>query len=830
MHSSKDGSSEQDCKPPAVEHPEVSSLEGVLPEHQDPQPPQPPSSVHGEVDEDDDNWSRQVDVVARGDDSSFRDGDAHDDDHHRGNSISEQQHVPTPQQPELTMKEKLVLRERQRRIETERARLKRQFALSGTDEGDEDGMNGNHEEDTARRSRDDDGNSNNQSVEEEGTLGEESTRAHPDDEESADDDANRRLGFNMERFLRNSDSFHPELEPTEEHNTETGAPGEQGVVMERFLNEPVVVSDAEVIDELALPRSPFGDEVHRPRHHDSAAPQDDVAGRVLDEENAPLENVKEPHRSVSFDIDVIEPVRETDAQMNEIDSSHAAMAGSQPSFGEDMEGGDSTMSNASVQSESTARDVADAPYSVGDPLPYSASLDMQADAASGHEDILSHASDEPRVLRLTEADMLEMASIEEASIGNAPPSDRDEEESLSGIGELADFRGGGHRFVGDTTISQDTPTTAVDSVSQISGNQSQRSAHLGTSAVSSSSADHHEADHTSEHHSMIEGMPSAPDSSHYLLEPGTASVTANPPSEGGRDEDVDDGSPHRDVDGVNLHYHGGDHDHAVQLIFEDEVARAPELPLALSSDSGLKDDTGEIVNQSGPDLVNRPRRYNPPPNRSLDNSIDLEGSPKRQGVVVDGFDFDKDAPRSPFQDVHDDSFRELPSDPWSPAGTMNVSPLHTGSRPLLGISTPKNANTTRASQMPFSPLNYGSVDEATDAELSLVSTIPTDHRSDALGRFSAEEKAPLLANVPPVITTQRELSEHRENDPEMARAHINGWRDRTQRWSNLSQRLSLQSNVDSVFSTLRSDNESEKAELQNESEAYYASSIIARGK
>jgi hypothetical protein len=37
-----------------------------------------------------------------------------------------------PSRPELSLKEKLVVRERQRRIETERARLKRQFALMTT--------------------------------------------------------------------------------------------------------------------------------------------------------------------------------------------------------------------------------------------------------------------------------------------------------------------------------------------------------------------------------------------------------------------------------------------------------------------------------------------------------------------------------------------------------------------------------------------------------------------------------------------------------------------------------------------------------------------------
>jgi hypothetical protein len=513
--------------------------------------------------------------------------------------------------------------------------------------------------------------------------------------------------------------------------------------------------------------------------------------------------------------------------------------GSQPSFGEDV-AGYSMVSNAS---ESSAPDVVGvAPSSVGDPLTYSVSLDMQADAASSHDDNLSAASDEPRVLRLTEADMQEMASIEEASIGNAPPSDRDEEESLSEIGELAAF-GGVHRFVGgDTTVSQDTTTTALESVSQISGHQSQRSARLGTSAVSSSSAENHDGDHASDHHSIIEGMPSASDPSHYLLSPGAASVAANPPSDRGRDDDVDDGSPLQNIDGTSFHDHGDDHissrgsvdQHDGQLLSEENVTRLPELPIVSSGDSDRKDDDDGIANRSMlPGLVNRPRRHNPPANRSLDNSIELDGSPTRQhqGVVVDGFDFDKDAPRSPFlarAGGCDDSFRDFPADPWSPAGQMNVSPLHRGPRrdDSMDADTLNHRNGARDAQLPVPPFSYGAIEDIAGVA-SHLRKVPSEFSAYAVGRSSPRgEMSPLLAqsdDIPPEITTRRELSGS-VSDPEAAHADINGHRHHDH------GRASIMSTVDSVFSDLRSESELAKEEIHNESELYLASSMVHRGK
>ena len=251
--------------------------------------------------DDDDDWSRRVET----------DSQDHPDVHH-----------PAP--PELSLKEKLVLRERQRRIETERAKWKRQFAL------------------------------NNQSGE------------PPVAEEPAVPEAPEELPYPMERFLQDTTTT------TEESPQQP----EQGVLMERFLHEAVVVENA-------------------------------------------------VQRSVSFD--VVEPVPPTAELLHAGDHSVAA-------------------TNTSVLVEADDESAHEAIPSVAD-----GSVDLESEMGSTtHE--------EPRVLRLTEADMEEMAAIEEASIGNAPPSERDD---LSEVGDLAGFAT--YANPSHSVQSQDTPTTAMDS-------------------------------------------------------------------------------------------------------------------------------------------------------------------------------------------------------------------------------------------------------------------------------------------------------------------------------------------------------------------------------
>ena len=367
--------------------------------------------------DDDDDWSRQVqtDETTAG---------HHDDSFRMMTSVVEsdaEEAVPQPQR-ELTLKEKLVMRERERRIETKRARLKRQFAL-------------NHEDTPVAAES---------SAPESVAETEESIVAHPDEEESAEEA--RRLGFNMERFLRNSDSFNPQLEPT----TEEG----DGVLMERFLNEPVQRADVT--------------------------------------------------RSVSFDMEGAgRPTVTVEAEAH-VPVSNLA------SFGEE-DGGTSVEANTSVVVEPD--DTVDA-------------SNLQ-DESSDINSSSYPATDEPRVLRLTEADMQEMAAIEDASIGNAPPSER--EEMLSEIGELADFGGGHPNPAGN--LSLDTPTTAMESNSV--GNQSA----------------------TRNDHRSLDGLVNASVSSHPS--PGGSvndTVEANPPSERATPSvtlpDEEDVAVHADLDNV----------------------------------------------------------------------------------------------------------------------------------------------------------------------------------------------------------------------------------------------------------------------------------------
>jgi hypothetical protein len=648
-------------------------------------------AAHAHDDDDDDNWSRLVEtdetVVAGGDESvSMREamesvtvteqlqqenqqimmdrhlhvgGDENGQHQHGGGHEQQASTDPSgiplgPHQPELTMKEKLVLRERQRRIETERARLKRQFALNNDQEG-HDGVAAQAElSEAAVR---DNGSSA------AGTLGEESTKAHPDEESENQE----KLGFNMERFLRNSDSFNPELEPTAEDTAPT-AP-DKGPVMERFLNAPVVVG--ETTSEPEPPKS------------------------------EPPTISTEVQRSVSFD--VMLDTAAADSELGGGDESPVHhIAGSLPSFNETTPSIDANMS---VLVHADEDDVAR-----GDPLIMSmTSMDAQESVLSVEEGAMLAASnssrDGPRILRLTEADMQEMAAIEEASIGNGPPSERTEEDlSESEIGELADFSGhhNHNSNVHDATadFSQDTPTTAQESASMLSG---------GNQSAQPVSATSEDRDHIVDQHSL-DGMPSVSVTSQLLVSPGGASTSANPMSDTARDEQ----GPGRTA----------------------ELAHQPILE---------DDDDSDGANSEG--LVNR--RLRPGMGSHLRPQTTARSAPTggpststapqeapTSPFVVEGFDFDKDEPMSP-QTEHNDSLRDLPDDGWSPsAGKMTISPIRGSAARLPPTEEEESAAQSRAyGSMPGKPMVYAA----------------SNNRND--------ESRPLLGDVPPEITTRRQAAQ-----------------------------------------------------------------------
>jgi hypothetical protein len=308
--------------------------------------------------------------------------------------------------------------------------------------------------------------------------------------------------------------------------------------------------------------------------------------------------------------------------------------------------------------------------------------------------------------------MQEMAAIDEVSIGNAPPSER--EEDLSEIGELADFAA---RTLGN--FSMDTPTTAQESASLISGGK-----------PTSSSSDHDRE--------------------------ATGVVALSP-----RSDDIAE-------DETEVVRVGGRVDTSLE-----------------TADSGYSTDSDEqhevIVNRTL-----RPGMVVPRPAHQHPHAIT---SPPLEPMTVEDFDFDKDAPRSPVVQ-RDDSFRNLPHDPWSPPGNMYVSPITMQPAAVVALSGQDlEPPPMTAVQMPSGP-----------------------------PLAAADESTPLLSNVPnEIITTSQRTESFASVNSEAAvypNHHFLSW-----------QRLSIGSIMDSVISEIRSEEEDEKQEINHESEDYLKSSI-----
>jgi hypothetical protein len=603
--------------------------------------------------DDDDNWSHHVetDETAAGaflHDESFRMESVQEEGEEEAtanNSIRN----PSPYQPELSLKEKLVLRERERRIETERARLKRIFA-----------NNNNHDPGNTNDAADEELNLN---MPENGSVAEESTKAYPDEEYTAETTGNS-LGFNMERFLRNSDTgtFDPQLEstlPDDETNK---------VVMQRFLNDPV----------------------------------------ELDQQ-----------RSVSVD---------TLQQRNEAPKDEAFLP-PEPFLGSYIDDHDDNHSS-----------------------------DKQ-------EDDLHNHTEEPRVLRLTEADMQEMVAMDQVSIGNAPPSEREDEE-LSEIGELADF---GRRHI--TTFSEDTPTTAQDSASMQSELNNMHLAHFTTTTTAKT------------HSTTSEDQVSMNDE---------ASINeTHPPSVIAADDEL----PQQLVDN-SLLVQG----RSIMPLGPEEVPGDNEVVLNRTIRPGM------VHLQS----LQQQTARNP--------SADVASMP-REPIVVEGFDFDKDAPTSPLpnQSLHcEDSYRDLPLDSWSPAGKMQVSPI--GKKRMTAIPAVIGEESDENNLL----LPRNENDLSATSEFNRTDFIPFKHQTRSISEVTpllATGSKDLFGGVPPEIVTRRTMSEANMkgtalvgNEPR--RFDIN--------------RQSLVSQVDSVFSDVRSEEESSVEAVNNESEFYKNSSIFAR--
>ena len=532
--------------------------------------------------------------------------------HHAGDILDDNDLPPSsnlaPQRSEPTLKEKLVERERQRRAETERARLKRQFALSSNNDGgggaDED-EHGFVDENTLRE---------NGSVA--GTTGGGSSVAVENIEEEDDD---HKLTYPMKRFLQDQGNIIEE-EPTPR---ESPRDVDKGVVMERFLNDQAVATNT---------TADIGSNVDRSVSFDMepTSPSAMVLGETHDvPPAASLSSNIRNEQLASFDTSSTD-VRPSAATSVANASLICLPPNDEDQRAEDLEG----VSNTSALDDLNDRNTP--------------SIDIQSVPESPMMD-RSTSSEQPHFLRLTEAEIREMAAIDEASRSNAPPSDRD---SISTIGELvSDF--GGH--VAENALSQGTPTTAMESASIASRDHSNR-------PLSEDNDDRH----------SIDELATGSVSSHAFVSStgGNVSVTANPPSELGGDDEM---TPSLVRDEVRHDLGGVGNDREVPAVSEIMLATNAQTSTETSVPTELQmpgEDCNIVNRMIRPGMVNLKRR--PPPSDTHIPSTPIRRSlsaPDSMNFDVDGFDFDKNAPTTP------DATREVgPDEMWSPGSRMTPSP------------------------------------------------------------------------------------------------------------------------------------------------------------
>jgi hypothetical protein len=349
---------------------------------------------------------------------------------------------------------------------------------------------------------------------------------------------------------------------------------------------------------------------------------------------------------------------------------------------------------------------------------------------------------------------------------------------MSEIGELAEFtaaaaahddrrRGGG---------SHDTPTTVLESSSQMSGgdNHSQvlffsTTTNGAPPSVASASS------------GGVDGGPSPP----------VPYARRRPPSsffdDSTRAIAADDSIADLDTVGdvieettttTPIHHHNHD------MLISNGLAAADLAPNASLSpintplrrsedrdDSVVASITGgehhDNSDNSNIPYANRPRRHQSISPETIDDSVGAATSDAHSSTVVDGFDYDKDAPQSPRDDLlvnNDDSFQnhddddgdEHPMDAsWAAEHhKMHVSPLHGTAQRLL--------STNAVNPFPAPPF-YGTVLESSTTNHHQ-NTHHNHHRAD-------EESAPLLPaqkTTAPDSTMPEECGEGEEMERYMA--------------------------------------------------------------
>jgi hypothetical protein len=349
--------------------------------------------------------------------------------------------VPHPPPP-LSRKEAAIARERQRRMETERARFKQRFVntttaataastLSST--GSQENHIENNTQDSSGRStggthpylpsynNNNTGHSDNYTRPEamaaaaaaavafdSSSVAEtiEATMVHPDDEQTANPEL--QLGFNMERFLRNSQHFQPEAveaTPSDPHATPSNnnmGTTTSNVLMERFLQETPVL--------------------------DTSVTQDEDTTMNVEEKDTPGDHTL-PNGNDVLNVDSNRSTDDNDMVGDDDD---------------DGAGGASGISDAVVTDHSPPGHNRH-PSTVDNTDASSSQLNMTMDSSINLMDTGGGG--------LTQRVLQAMEAMEETSIANAPPSEREELDLLSEVGELPD----------DFVTAPPTDTTAVSS-------------------------------------------------------------------------------------------------------------------------------------------------------------------------------------------------------------------------------------------------------------------------------------------------------------------------------------------------------------------------------
>lgn len=659
---------------------------------------------------------------------------------------------PLPRREEPTLKERLVERERQARVETERARLKRQFALSsnGASHGDHDGGGGVHHRE-------------NGSVE--GTVGEESSVAAPptDQGEIDDEDDRKKLGYVMERFLRGDIK-------EEEEQVEKPTP-EPGVLMERFLAEPVVVEQQQDAAIVAA------DEYHG----------DDEAKMPADE----MTNLPQDNAGEDTDMPLPPPVTSTGPTISRDDSELEAAVGSIRSY--------STVTNASLAQVGTL-DV--------DVMEESPVVD---ETEGSRERSDQSSTDEPRVFRLTEAEIQEMAAIEEASIGNAPPSERDDTFSASSlVGDLVGDLGAPSGLDPAGDFSAGTTTTALESITTAGDGDglSERSARIEIETQS------------------VDAIESASVSSHLVVSPGASSegsvsITACPPSVTaevepsmlGPDGDPVIALPHNEMEGSAV---------LEMLSFDqnapDDTNASLECAPSFEHAGGSLDVEAAAAANAG--ITNRRSRRGvarmPPEDPETPIADESSEGRKKIQIMLDGFEYDRNEQGDLEATPHSramDSYNELPGDdPWSPPGKMMMSPLQpertftAGAREAGAPSLPEyprleqDVISGEGAHLPAA--TYGSIQASGQQRVSP----PKEVRMSLL---DSDPEAGHNETLP--LVGKRETEDKMRHD------------------GGSPKHQDLKHALSNVFSSLRSDSTTTVEGVNTDSEQYLAFSILKRG-